>query len=640
MRGLQFLPQTYSLDTLDPRFTTASPISPADSSNAGTIDRGQRRPTNDGNDPAPITPAPPRWSTLEFKFYYLVFLVVVPMMFNAVCSASKESHPTYPRYAHLLSPGWIPGRKVDNSDAQYANFRDNVPALVVVLCAHVLLRRIYNYIWSGGPPNASKTRPSIRQDQGVEEPSRTSVTGADADLNLRRRQSFDLVFSAIFISALHGFSALKILFILYVNYRLTKRLPRARIPIATWLFNIGILFTNKYFRGYAAVPLAQLCLPHGLAASSLGKQTMAAAVWLDGFGGLIPRWEILFNITVLRLISFNLDYYWSLGARRSTLLEKKELDPGHLSERDRLAIPARMEDYSFRRYLTYALYPPLYLAGPIITFNDYVSQIRYPTATVTPRRNLLYGIRGVLNFLFMELMLHFMYPVAISKSNPDWKAYTAFQMSMLAFFQLHIIWLKLLIPWRFFRLWALMDGVDPPENMVRCPSNNYSTVTFWRGWHRSYNRWCIRYIYIPLGGNASRGKARIVRNFLVVFMFVGFWHDIDLQLLIWGWLVVLFIVPELTARALFPPRKWARHPDAYRMLAGFGGVANLLMIMIASLVGFAMGVDGLRELFRALFGSRSGLVFVITAWSSVFVAVQIMFEWREEEARKGIRMKC
>lgn len=37
--------------------------------------------------------------------------------------------------------------------------------------------------------------------------------------------------------------------------------------------------------------------------------------WMDGFGGLMGRWEILFNIIVLRLVSFSLDYYWSLDGR-------------------------------------------------------------------------------------------------------------------------------------------------------------------------------------------------------------------------------------------------------------------------------------------------------------------------------------
>ena len=37
-----------------------------------------------------------------------------------------------------------------------------------------------------------------------------------------------------------------------------------------------------------------------------------------------------------------------------------------------------------------------------------------------------------------------------------------------------------------------MDGVDPPENMVRCMANNYSPLGFWRSWHRSYNLWVVQ----------------------------------------------------------------------------------------------------------------------------------------------------
>jgi D-alanyl-lipoteichoic acid acyltransferase DltB (MBOAT superfamily) len=33
------------------------------------------------------------------------------------------------------------------------------------------------------------------------------------------------------------------------------------------------------------------------------------------------------------------------------------------------------EDYSLINFLAYCLYPPLYIAGPIITFNDFVWQV-------------------------------------------------------------------------------------------------------------------------------------------------------------------------------------------------------------------------------------------------------------------------
>lgn len=275
-------------------------------------------------------------------------------------------------------------------------------------------------------------------------------------------------------------------------------------------------------------------------------------------------------------------------------------------------IPARLEDYSFRNYVAYTLYAPLYLTGPILTFNDYISQSQYKSASITISTTAYYGIRFLISLLTMEVMLHFIYVVAISKAQPAWDVYSPFQLSMIGYFNLHIIWLKLLLPWRFFRLWALVDGIDPPENMVRCMSDNYSALAFWRGWHRSFNRWIVRYIYIPLGGSGGPstqgrwGTVRAIANMLVVFTFVALWHDIQLRLLIWGWLVTLFVLPEVMAGFAFPKRKWQDRKTAYRVICGVGAVGNILMMMAANLVGFAIGLDGLKGLIHGMVGSYSG----------------------------------
>jgi protein-cysteine N-palmitoyltransferase HHAT len=324
-------------------------------------------------------------------------------------------------------------------------------------------------------------------------------------------------------------------------------------------------------------------------------------------------------------------------------VKKKQLDPSALSERDRVSVPAPASAYtSFRTYVAYILYPPLYLAGPILTFNDYISQSTYPSPSVTNKRTTLYGIRFALVLFCMEFLIHTAYMVAISKASPDWSAYSPFQLSMLAYFNLHHIWLKLMIPWRFFRFWALLDGIDPPENMVRCMSDNYSTFGFWRSWHRSFNRWTIRYLYVPLGGGpgGGTGKIRGICNMLVVFTFVAIWHDIQLRLLLWGWLVVLFVLPEVLATIAFPASKWKSRPHAYRVICGIGAVANVLMMMTANLVGFAVGLDGLQNIVHGIASSWQGAMFMLGACAALFVGVQVMFEHREEEKRKGIKLKC
>ena len=200
----------------------------------------------------------------------------------------------------------------DNSDSQYAGFRDNIPYMTLLLVLHPLLRKAYNSFWR--IDSYTKPAPSNSRLSGLTQGLSPS---AAADARMEHRISFDVMFAVIFIFALHGFSALKVLLILYVNYKLATQLPKSYVPAVTWIFNVGVLFANELCHGYPLAQVAALILPSQTSASEKGNQTPGWAGWIDSYGGILPRWEILFNITVLRLISFNLDYYWSLGAPSS-----------------------------------------------------------------------------------------------------------------------------------------------------------------------------------------------------------------------------------------------------------------------------------------------------------------------------------
>ncbi|ODA79503.1 hypothetical protein RJ55_05096 [Drechmeria coniospora] len=616
MGATSFLRQVYDLDTLDTRFTNTSSVPYQTVIDARTDPAAKKESSAKGQ---PRT-QPSRWQTSEFYLYYLVFVLAVPVMFWIPYSVSRPSDPRYHKFEEHLSDGWIPGRKVDISDAQYHTFRGNLPYMGALLLCHPVLRRAWDF--------------------ACQKPGQKVPTGS---ARLEQRASFDFAFALLYLLILHGVSAFKVLAILYINHQIAMKLPRKYIPVVTWLFNVSTLFANELTEGYRLSRLARHVAGPDSALVHWGT-------WLDGYGGLLSRWEVLFNITILRLISFNMDYYWSIEKQSANSLEsaadvpkKKQLDPANLSERDRISMPAAVHEFTFRNYLAYAIYAPLYLAGPILTFNDYIAQLKHRAASIERPRTLRYGVRFILVLLAMELVLHYDYVGAISKAAPIWSDYSPAQLSMLSFFNLHIIWLKLLLPWRLFRLWALIDGIDPPENMVRCVSNNYSTQLFWRAWHRSYNRWLIRYIYIPLGGSSFRNwraTAKSIMTMLLVFTFVALWHDIQLRLLIWGWLIVLFMMPEWIAAYLFPKRKWESRPTEYRMLCCVGAVVNVLMMMAANLVGFAVGLDGLESIVKGILHDFSGVVFLVVACSCLFVGVQVMFEIREAERRKGVTVKC
>lgn len=204
---------------------------------------------------------------------------------------------------------------MDNSDDQYSTFHDNLPYMFIVVVIHPLLRRVFEAMKPLNEPSRMGSIPT-QQNGTLKSP------GELAEARMNRRVTFDLYFALTFLCAMHGFSVLKILLILYVNFSIAKRLPRQYAPAATWIFNIGILFANEFGNGYRFFTVAEYILPQST--RSTGGNWKLKSNWgstLDAYGGLIPRWEILFKITVLRLVSFNMDYIWSLGRGGSSPIE-------------------------------------------------------------------------------------------------------------------------------------------------------------------------------------------------------------------------------------------------------------------------------------------------------------------------------
>jgi hypothetical protein len=70
---------------------------------------------------------------------------------------------------------------------------------------------------------------------------------------------------------------------------------------------------------------------------------------------------------------------------------------------------------------------------------------------------------------------------------------------------------------------------------------------------------------------------------------------------------------------LFPKRKWEQRPTAYRMLCGVGVVGNLMLMIMANLVGFAVGVDGLKSIIYGIFRDYSGTCLKNIPWYKRYI---------------------
>ncbi|KAI3648536.1 hypothetical protein MP228_006390 [Amoeboaphelidium protococcarum] len=410
----------------------------------------------------------------EFKLYYMLFAVIhiisIPVMWNL----SSMNNDSWFQFQHLLSDSWIFGswRQIDNSDLQYSGFRTKIPILAVCLTLHVLLSRWTKFL-------------DLRFQS-------TAVN---------YQHLFQIVFSLVFLYVLHGNGLLKILIILSINYMICRSLASVQtswlMPLVVWMYCISVLYLNDQHSGYKFSHLHQSFAP------------------LDDNNGLMSRWYVTFNITVLRMISYAMDYQWQLEAAADGSDQK--LDSKHQTcvqcrqtgdkcDKYRAQRSRLPEEYSYVNYLQYCLYIPLYLAGPIITFNTYRSQLSQRSKKLEFKSTVVYGLRLAGVILLMETLMHMMYVVAIQKANA-WQNLSGLQVAILSVYNLMFVWLKLLIIWRFFRFWALCDGIYPVENMVRCMYDSFSGIDFWRYWHQSYNKWIIRYLYIP---NAKYVRQNII----------------------------------------------------------------------------------------------------------------------------------
>ena len=87
-----------------------------------------------------------------------------------------------------------------------------------------------------------------------------------------------------------------------------------------------------------------------------------------------------------------------------------------------------------------------------------------------------------------------------------------------------------------------MLALPVPRNFD-LPYTARSVSEFYRRWHITLGTWFRDYLYIPLGGS-RRGKARTALALTVVWVFTGLWHGASWNFVLWGVMLLAFILLE------------------------------------------------------------------------------------------------
>ena len=447
---------------------------------------------------------------------------------------------------------------------------------------------------------------------------------------------FYLLFGFGYAFFLHRIKIIYLILVLIASYSLCLNYSifgRKTFIALTWIFCVVIKVTSEIWNGYGIEFL-------GLS---------------DFFKNPLLGWQGVFGLNMLKIISFNMEYTDFIEKKITkdslTSMDKvknhcKECNEGKFCLTALKFIFLKEEHFSFINLLIYIFYPPFYFSGPTIMFQSFIFQVN--NYRINKHNNFfdkkkLYLIRCICVFITLEIFNHYIYVNAImTNKNNSWifeefrNNYSYYNYVFLAFNNLVFIFLKFSLIWKIARFWGWADGVYAEENMNRCIYNNYSFEGFWRQWHRSYNIWLIRYVYIPLGGRKNR-----IFNTFIIFSFVALWHDLKFNLLLWAWCIYICLIPEILIKSYFnnEKRQYLKNKMWFRYLRAWVCSVVIILMIAANLIGFGIGNKELVEALIYLLKLTTVKRFLIISTVILSPFTFTMFFIRDLEQKNGIQKK-
>ncbi|KAG8000253.1 Protein-cysteine N-palmitoyltransferase HHAT, partial [Nibea albiflora] len=176
---------------------------------------------------------------------------------------------------------------------------------------------------------------------------------------------------------------------------------------------------------------------------------------------------------------------------------------------------------------SYTFYHPFFYNGPIITYKDYVEQMRRPAEESDRDESafsylVLKSGRIILWWGIAEYMIHVMYMHSIQSNETYLEILPPWALGGLALALVQFFYVKYLVLFGLPSLLATLDKLVPPK-LPRCVSIMYSFTGMWRHFDEGLYRWLIRYIYVPLGGS-RHGLLYKMFSTGLAFGFVCLWH--------------------------------------------------------------------------------------------------------------------
>jgi D-alanyl-lipoteichoic acid acyltransferase DltB (MBOAT superfamily) len=195
---------------------------------------------------------------------------------------------------------------------------------------------------------------------------------------------------------------------------------------------------------------------------------------------------------------------------------------------------------SFFQYLSFLMFFPKLIAGPIVRASELLGQIPAPRVCTSADAEVAINLL-LWGFVKKVLLADNFAPVvesvyAAPAEHNRWMCVLAvYGYTMQVYFDFSAYT-------DIARGCAKLLGYELPLNFNQ-PYFATSVSDFWRRWHMTLSRWLRDYFYIPMGGNQA-GRLANYRNLYLTMLVGGLWHGANWTFVAWGALNGLFLVGE------------------------------------------------------------------------------------------------
>ena len=260
-----------------------------------------------------------------------------------------------------------------------------------------------------------------------------------------------------------------------------------------------------------------------------------------------------------------------------------------------------IEKFDLLEYLSYILFFPKLLQGPLMSYGDFGSQLKESAKKSLDWELVMRGLLLISLGLFKKVILADTIGKAVDYGYDSLATLGWWEAVLVAIFYSFQLYFDFSGYCDVASGICMILGFELSLNFDS-PYKAVNIIDFWNRWHITLTKFFTRYIYIPLGGS-RKGAVRTYVNIMIVFLISGLWHGSGWTFIVWGAMHgVLNMITRAITNASGKHEKWTIVEKLPGCLANCGKrLLTFIYVTIAWVFFRANTISDAALLFKRMF---------------------------------------